>query len=217
MATGNGRGIIDGMKLLAPANKERRKEIVDVVSRLGLKGSQVDIGQIMTRIGDLDKINDISVLQWAALNIMTLGVPALESTKIPLKMFGAKKDIEIGKPIAKYAQKAYVATDDIGKIASFLRERKRSQDIWNARPDTEKDLLRKQFSDEFGIDQAVKDFDTKLLDEDAVKKVMNIVPVYSRIPKILEKMRGIPILGSFTAFPAENLRNKYNLFKLAVN
>ena len=46
---------------------------------------------------------------------------------------------------------------------------------------------------------------------------MNIVPVYSRIPKILEKMRGIPILGSFTAFPAENLRNKYNLFKLAGN
>ena len=217
MATGNGRGIIDGIRLLAPANKERRKEIVDVVSRLGLKGSQVDIGQIMTRIGDLDKIKDKSLLQRAALNIMTLGVPALESTKIPLKMFGAKKDIEIGKPIAKYAQKAYVATDDIGKIASFLRERKRSQDIWNARPDTEKDLLRKQFSDEFGIDQAVKDFDTKLLDEDAVKKVMNIVPVYSRIPKILEKMRGIPILGSFTAFPAENLRNKYNLFKLAGN
>ena len=217
MATGNGRGIIDGIRLLAPANKERRKELVDVVSRLGLKGSQVDIGQIMTRIGDLDNIKDKSLLQRAALNIMTLGVPALESTKIPLKMFGAKKDIEIGKPIAKYAQKAYVATDDIGKIASFLRERKRSQDIWDARPDTEKDLLRKQFSDEFGIDQAVKDFDTKLLDEDAVKKVMNIVPVYSRIPKILEKMRGIPILGSFTAFPAENLRNKYNLFKLAGN
>jgi len=204
MATGNGRGIIDGIRLLAPANKERRKELVDVVSRLGLKGSQVDIGQIMTRIGDLDKIKDKSLLQRAALNIMTLGVPALESTAI-------------GKKIGKAAQKAYVATDDIGKIASFLRERKRSQDIWNARPDTEKDLLRKQFSDEFGIDQAVKDFDTKLLDEDAVKKVMNIVPVYSRIPKILEKMRGLPIVGSFTAFPAENLRNKYNLFKLAGN
>ena len=44
---------------------------------------------------------------------------------------------------------------------------------------------------------------------------MNILPVYSRIPKILEKARGIPIVGSFTAFSAENLRNKYNLFKLA--
>ena len=204
MATGNGRGIIDGMRLLGPASKERREELVDVVSKLGLKGSQVDIGQIMTRIGDLDNIKDKSLLQKAALNIMTLGVPALESTAI-------------GKKIGKIAQKAYVATDDIGKIASFLRERKRSQDIWDARSVEEQNLLRKQFSDEYGIDQAVKDFDTKLLDEDAVKKVMNIVPVYSRIPKILEKMRGIPILGSFTAFPAENLRNKYNLFKLAGN
>ena len=44
---------------------------------------------------------------------------------------------------------------------------------------------------------------------------MNLLPVYSRIPLILEKARGIPIVGSFTAFPAENLRNKYNLFKLA--
>jgi hypothetical protein len=34
------------------------------------------------------------------------------------------------------------------------------------------------------------------------------------LPKILEKMRDIPILGAFTAFPAENLRNKYNILKL---
>ena len=44
---------------------------------------------------------------------------------------------------------------------------------------------------------------------------MNILPIYSRIPRILERMRGLPLVGSFTAFPAENLRNKYNLFKLA--
>jgi hypothetical protein len=204
IGTGNGRGIIDGMKLLAPANKERRDELIDVISKLGLKGSQIDIGQIMNRIGDLDKIKDKNLLHKSVLNIMTLGVPALESTAI-------------GKKIGKAAQKAYVATDDIGKIASFLRERKRSQDIWNARSVEEQNLLRKQFSDEYGIDQAVKDFDTKLLDEYAVKKVMNIVPIYSRIPKILEKMRGLPVVGSFTAFPAESLRNKYNLFKLAGN
>ena len=230
MATGNGRGIIDGMKLLAPANKERRKEIVDVVSRLGLKGSQVDIGQIMNRIGDLDKIKDRKLLHKVALNIMTLGVPALESTAI-------------GKKIGRAAQKAYVATDDIGKIASFLRERKRSQDIWNARPETEKQALRQKYLREFGklketdftrkefdlmekdpkkfagpdVDILINKLDTKLLDEEAVSKVMNIVPVYSRIPRILEKMRGLPIVGSFTAFPAENLRNKYNLFKLAGN
>ena len=37
---------------------------------------------------------------------------------------------------------------------------------------------------------------------------------YDRVPKILEKMRDIPVLGAFTAFPAENLRNKYQILKL---
>ena len=59
------------------------------------------------------------------------------------------------------------------------------------------------------VDILINKLDTKLLDEEAVSKVMNIVPVYSRIPRILEKMRGLPIVGSFTAFPAENLRMKY--------
>ena len=53
-----------------------------------------------------------------------------------------------------------------------------------------------------------------MIDEIAIDKALNVMPVYSRIPKVLEKMRGIPIIGSFTAFPAENLRNKYNVLKM---
>ena len=53
-----------------------------------------------------------------------------------------------------------------------------------------------------------------MLDEFATEKALNVMPVYSRIPRILEKMRGIPVIGSFTAFPAENLRNKYNVLRL---
>jgi len=204
IGTGNGRGIADGIAFLARATPERKKELSDVISKLGLKGSQVEIGQILSRIGELDNIKNKGILKQSILNIMTMGTPALEKTG-PLKKF------------AKFAQKVYVATDDMGKIASFLRERKRSQSIWNARSDAEKKLLRQQFSDEYGINPKTKDFESKLLDEEAVRKVMNIVPVYSRIPLILEKARGVPIVGSFTAFPAENLRNKYNLFKLAGN
>ena len=48
----------------------------------------------------------------------------------------------------------------------------------------------------------------------ATEKALNVMPVYSRIPRILEKMRGIPVIGAFTAFPAENLRNKYQILKL---
>ena len=53
-----------------------------------------------------------------------------------------------------------------------------------------------------------------MLLEDAAGNTLNVIPTYDRVPKILEKMRDIPVLGAFTAFPAENLRNKYNILKL---
>ena len=62
-------------------------------------------------------------------------------------------------------------------------------------------------------EKLLKEFDSKMLDEFATQKALDVMPVYSRIPRVLEKMRGIPVIGSFTAFPAENLRNKYNVLK----
>ena len=59
-----------------------------------------------------------------------------------------------------------------------------------------------------------KKFDDEMLFEEAAGKTLNIIPVYDRVPKILEKMRDIPVLGAFTAFPAENLRNNYRILKL---
>jgi len=202
IGSGNGMGIVDGLRFLKNATPERKKEISDTLSKLGLKGSQVEINQIMSRIGDLDMSKDKTKIRELILNATTFGVPALEKTKL-------------GKKVSKFAQKVYVATDDLGKIASYFRERKRTENIWDGRSDDQKNLLRERFSKEFNVDLKSKNFDSKLLDEAAVQKIMNILPIYSRIPRILERMRGLPLVGSFTAFPAENLRNKYNLFKLA--
>jgi len=213
IGSGNWRGLYDGIKLLY--NPARRKEVSEAVGKLGLKGSQVDINQIMTRIGDLDKVKNKKASN-IITNLFTLGMPRLETKGI----FGTKLEQKIVQGISKGAQKAYVATDDLGKIATFLRERKRAENIWNARSADEKELLKQKFSTDFNEPMAgksfnSKDFENKLLDEAAVQKTMNLLPVYSRIPKILEKMRRVPVLGSFTAFPAENLRNKYQLFKIA--
>ena len=202
IGSGNGMGIVDGLRFLKNATPERKKEISNTLSKLGLKGSQVEINQIMSRIGDLDMSKDKTKIRNMILNATTFMVPAFEKTKA-------------GKKVAKFAQKVYVATDDLGKIASYFRERKRTENIWDGRSADQKDFLREKFAKEFNIDPKSKDFDSKLLDEAAVQKVMNILPIYSRIPKVLERMRGLPVVGSFTAFPAENLRNKYNLFKLA--
>ena len=202
IGSGNGMGIVDGLRFLKNATPERKKQINNTLSKLGLKGSQVEINQIMSRIGDLDMSKDKTKIRNMILNATTFMVPAFEKTKA-------------GKKVSKFAQKVYVATDDLGKIASYFRERKRTENIWNGRSADQKNFLREKFAKEFNIDPKSKDFDSKLLDEAAVQKVMNILPIYSRIPKVLERMRGLPLVGSFTAFPAENLRNKYNLFKLA--
>ena len=147
---------------------------MDTIDKLGLKGSSLDIGQVLSRIGELDNVKDMGKLRKSILNIATLGTPYLENTRI-------------GKPVAKALQKAYVASDDMGKIASFFRERKRAEEIWKGRSDAQKNVLRQQFADRFGYNPKRKDFDARLLDEEAVSKAMNLLPVYSRIPLILEK------------------------------
>jgi|21_taG_2_1085346.scaffolds.fasta_scaffold02478_4 hypothetical protein len=214
IASGNGRGIYDGMKFFATASAKEKQDMWDTVSRLGLKGSQVDLNQIFTRLGDLDKLQGSSGKKAArevAVGMLTFGQNGLE--KIP----GLKQ-------LSKGAEKVYMGTDDLAKIAAFMRERSRSQKIWDNMSDEVKRQKRKEYSQTFrggaavpGQETALKNLDTNLINEMAVSKVMNLVPVYSRIPPIIEKLRGIPFVGNFAAFPAENLRTKYNLFKMSGN
>ena len=214
VASGNGMGIVDGVKFLATATPEQKKNLLDTVSRLGLKGSQVDLNQIFTRLADLEKQGGTQAEQLAreiAVGSMTLGQNFLE--KIP----GLKK-------LSKGAEKVYMGTDDMAKVAAFMREKTTSQKIWDNMSDEIKKQRRLEYSKTFKggsaiprQEQALKNFDDELINEMAVSKVMNLVPVYSRIPPIIEKLRGIPIVGNFAAFPAENLRTKYNLFKISGN
>jgi len=107
---------------------------------------------------------------------------------------------------------------------TLLGERDRAESIFKNLTPEQKQLKREQFARDYGrIDadgnpiipkKGFKTFDDDMLFEEAATKTLNIVPVYDRVPKILEKMRDIPVLGAFTAFPAENLRNKYNILKL---
>ena len=107
---------------------------------------------------------------------------------------------------------------------TLLGERDKAESIFKNLTPEQKQLKREQFARDYGrIDvdgkpiiptKNLKTFDDDMLFEEAATKTLNIVPVYDRVPKILEKMRDIPVLGAFTAFPAENLRNKYQILKL---
>jgi len=218
VGSGNYMGLIDGINFLGKNwnNPAKRKEILNAIDKLGLTGSQVELNQILNRINDFNKIKDPNKLSSGILNAMTGFLPGLEKVASRWKT---------GSKVVKAAQDIYGGTDDLGKIMTFFREQKRSQGIWDEMTPERRNQLRKDYANNFqeklrvegDNPKLLKDFDDKVISEIAVEKTMNIVPVYSRIPKILEYMRGIPLFGSFTAFPAENMRNKYKLFQLAGN
>ena len=204
--SGNLRGFGDYLKYITKASPEEKIAFRDKLNRLGLQGSQVELNQILTRLeGAAD---DPNVLRRIITGFGSLGVSEFERT-------------QVGKRVSRFATGVYSGTDDLGKLMTFLSERVKAKKVWDAMDDVGKEASRTKYIKEFGAPLnkqgktlTSKQLDNQVLDEMATQKALNVVPVYSRIPKILEAMRGIPIVGSFTAFPAENLRNKYKILKL---
>jgi hypothetical protein len=206
--SGNYRGIADYVKFLTSktTTKEDKQAFLDNISRLGLKGSAVELNQILNRIKGAARTQD--GMQRFIQGVGSFGVSELERTGI-------------GKRTSDALTNLYGKTDDIGKIMTFMSERHKAGKLWNALDNTSKEAARLKYINDFGqpLDNkgkalTGKAFDNKVIDEMATQKALDVVPVYSRIPKVLEAMRGIPVVGSFTAFPAENLRNKYKILKL---
>ena len=179
-----------------------------VADRLGVTATNVEINQILGRLADARKIEDekglAGFLGRRFLDLSSGGIAAVERTGI-------------GKRVSRKAERTYTGTDDVGKIMTLFSELTSAQKIFNELTPAQKQLKREQFSANFGVPlpkRGFKKFDEEMLLEDAAGNTLNVIPTYDRVPKILEKMRDIPVLGAFTAFPAENLRNKYNILKL---
>jgi hypothetical protein len=199
--SGNLRGMADYIKKMRELKTPEEKEAFkNKMNQLGIRGSAVELNQILNRIEGA--VDDPNKLRRIITGIGSGGVSELERTGI-------------GRKVSRKLTNIYSGTDDFGKVMTFLSERRKVMDMWNEMSDGAKQASRLKYSREFGKPlQNTKQFDDQVLDEMATQKALNVVPVYSRIPKILEAMRGIPVVGSFTAFPAENLRNKYKILKL---
>ena len=199
-------------------DKKGFQEFKLMADRLGVTATNVEIGQILGRLADARKIETedgvAGYLGRRFLDFASGGMSSVERTRA-------------GKKFGRAAERAYTGTDDVGKLMTLLSERGKAQDIWKGMTEFDRKLKRRLYADNFGKNlpdvsflsktQAKKvldKFDDDLLMEEAAGKTLNIIPVYDRVPKILEKMRDVPIIGAFTAFPAENLRNKYNILKL---
>ena len=199
-------------------DKKGFQEFKLLADRLGVTATNVEINQILGRLADARKIETedgvAGFLGRRFLDFASGGMSSVERTGR-------------GKKFSRAAERAYTGTDDVGKLMTLLSERGKAQDIWNNMTEFDRKLKRRLYADNFGKNlpdvsflsktqakKVLNKFDDDLLMEEAAGKTLNIIPVYDRVPKILEKMRDIPVIGAFTAFPAENLRNKYNILKL---
>ena len=235
-ASGNIKGMGKFARQYLQGGKKQKERLQSIARRLGVQGSNVELNQIAARLAEIegigpDKAGGIS--GWLTRRFVDVaggGMPVLER----LSWF---------KKIVRVAEKAYTKTDDLGKLMTLLGERDSVEKLWKGYSETQKQQYRKEFWTNFAeeipqeklakiqvtkaglpskaqqrfkkqYEKNLKAYDNELLWELAAQKAMDVVPVYSRIPRIFDKMKDLPVLGSFMAFPAENARNTYKILRL---
>ncbi len=178
------------------------KDFLNAMKRMGVTSTSVDIEQMLTRWGR-DLNSDPTLLE----KIFTWGVAAIP----PIK----------GKSVYRGALKFYQMTDDVGKIAAYIGEKSYQKSLWNNLPDAAKAARREQVETFIrSKDKLLKDplafgkrklTDDEIISELSAQEVLDMMPVYTRVPPILEDLRNIPLIGNFTAYTAENFRNAMNI------
>jgi hypothetical protein len=242
--SGNWTGIGKLAKIVVTKSKKDKDALFDKLRRLGVQGTNVELNQIANRLSDFADINENNikgiqgVLARNIVRVGSMGVSSLEKTAGFKKTARKAEQIytktdDLGKIASYLSEKAKFQKifDDMSPEqkqimrANYERDYgipiKGTKRVTKLDPDTEEPVIDLSTGKPVKENQPVyvtpddtKAFDDFLVDEVAISNALNVMPVYSRIPKVLEKMRGIPILGSFTAFPAENLRNKYRVLKM---
>ena len=56
----------------------------------------------------------------------------------------------------------------------------------------------------------------KFIKGEAADIALNVTPTYSRVPRVVKELKYLPVIGNFTAFPAEIIRNTYNTLSRAI-
>lgn len=186
--SGNARALLDTAKALKGLTADELSSEWKEFSNLGLRGSNLDLNQAIKRIEDVAGASDETTL----LN----------------KLF------YLGKP-GKFARDVYQATDDVAKFIVLQNEKRKSGEIFDSFSPEDQTRLLDEFKRQYGLEGPVTRQD--YVAEQAAIKTANITPIYDRIPPILEKLRVLPVIGSFVAYPAERLRNTYNILKLATD
>ena len=112
------------------------------------------------------------------------------------------------------ARRLYSNTDNLAKFAIWQNEKLRATDIFGGMSPAAQQAARDSYKNISGSKMFT---DADVIAEIAAKKTTDIAPVYGRVSPILEKMRSIPIIGTFTAYPAERIRNSYQVLRIGTD
>mgnify|MGYP001209929629 FL=1 len=211
---GTGAWVRTREELLAVSkmSKTERSQLIEDMQRSGITSTSVELEQMLTRLG-----REITEDPGRIEKIGTFGLA--------------------GTKAGKAAMKLYQGTDNVAKMATYLSELGAEKALWKTLTDEQKFIKRQALNRGFGrgrrgegagaratrgrpIKQsgfqtrAAGFTDEQAIAELAAQKTLDIMPVYSRVPLILEKMAAIPVIGNFSAYPAEVYRNAWNIFRL---
>ena len=200
ITSGNLKGLLDGAKYAATLSRKEKDDLIKEYTDLGIRGSNIDLNQVLKRFGDIsDKVDDGDIIE----RFVKSG--GLSAFKKP------------GIKAAKAAQDFYGGVDDFFKgVSVFANEKTKAKKVFDSLSKEQQAAKLAEFDQTFNVGRGTstaKDY----IKEIASQKTLNLTPVYGRIPKILEKLRAFPVIGSFTAYPAERIRNTYQIFKIATD
>ena len=216
---GSGAWVRTREELLAVSkmSKAERAQLIEDMQRTGITSTSVELEQILTRLGR-DITEDPGIIE-------KVGTFGLAGTKV-----------------GKAAMKLYQGTDNVAKMATYLSELGAEKALWKTLTDEQKfikikalnhgfgrgkrgegagarvtqgrTLRQEGFQDQWNQGRSGSFTEAQAIAELASQKTLDIMPVYSRVPLILEKMAAVPVVGNFSAYPAEVYRNAWNIFRL---
>ena len=196
-------------------SKVERAAEIDKLQKLGITSTSVELEQMLTRLG-----RDVTEDPGFVEKVGTLGLA--------------------GTKVGRTAMKVYQGTDNISKILSYMAELNAERALWKTLDPHQKTQKIRAMRSEMGevyfssmykqipggkpqwrwgtgwtTPQAKMVLDEEQIISDlAARKTLNIMPVYTRVPTALEYMAGVPVVGNFSAYPAEVFRNGWNIMDL---
>ena len=207
----------NGLMLAANANLGRQTDFSDMFKIFTLSLSDLDEAGL-TRLAkkiSLSGVEDTSLVVRALQDFRRAGEDLVSSQG---KMAKAIDLFQDNIPFMQTFEKVYSDSDSFFKGLALLGEEKKILNAFEAagldptNPDVYKAFVDQGLAKRYS--SGVTEFgDTKLLPYEimAADAVKDTMPIYPRIGKAVKALDIFPLLGNFTSFASENIRNSANI------